>query len=482
MEQHLDLRDNQRPPFDQVIKTIADYVCNTPITSALAFQTAQWCLADAMGCAILGLRSPACRALLGPWVPGITVEKGVKVLGTGEILDPIKAAFDMGTLIRWHDYNDTWLAKEWGHPSDNLGALLSVMDYVNQHPERFAQRQYTVKDLCEAMIKAYEIQGVLALSNSFNQVGLDHVVLVKLASCAVVTHLLGGDPSQVEAAISQVWVDGQSLRTYRHAPNTGSRKSWAAGDATSRGVRLAMLTLQGEKGTPSALTATRWGFQDVSFGGNAITITQPLGSYVMENILFKIAYPAEFHAQTAIECAVRCYDWIKNRWDEIQSIEIQTHLSALRIIDKTGPLHSPADRDHCMQYMVAIALLKGTLVVEDYLPPQCDDPRIEALRNRMVLTEDPQFSLDYLDPAKRAIPNRILITLKNGEKRVEACEYPLGHVRRREEGVPLLWQKCRENLKGAFSEGEEAQWIQNLQSTDLLKWSVSDLLARFQVK
>ena len=466
----LDARYNERPPYDAVIKTIADYVVAPLKSSSLALETARLCLADAIGCGILGLNAKACRAQLGPWVPGSICDNGARVFGTNTVLDPIKAAFDMGTMIRWHDYNDTWLAKEWGHPSDNLGALLSVMDY---------QKKYAVRDLLEAMIKAYEIQGILAISNSFNQHGLDHVVLVKLASCAVATHLLGGNYDQIQAAISQVWVDGQSLRTYRHAPNTGSRKSWAAGDATSRAVRLALMTLQGEPGYPSALTAKRWGFQDVAFGGEAITLSQPLGCYVMENILFKIAYPAEFHAQTAIECAVRCFDWIQNRWDEIASIEIETHQSALRIIDKTGPLHSFADRDHCMQYMVAIALLKGNLVVEDYRAPMCDDPRIDQLRSIMILKEDPQFSIDYLDPSKRAIANRLIITLKNGEKREEMCEYPLGHPQRRREGEPLLWEKFRRNLDGFYPTHQIEALEKTLQSaTELQGLSVSDLILR----
>ncbi|HRE30709.1 MAG TPA: bifunctional 2-methylcitrate dehydratase/aconitate hydratase, partial [Candidatus Berkiella sp.] len=356
-----DIWDNTRPSFDELLVVLADYICDAQIESELAFETAKYCLVDSMGCAMLALTFPACTKLLGPWVSGSKVERGARVPGTPYELDPIKAAFDIGTMIRWLDYNDTWLAQEWGHPSDNLGGILSVMDFVSRRKADFQNKNYHVQDILEAMIKAYEIQGVLALENSFNAVGLDHVILVKVATCGVVTKLLGGSKNDVLNALSQAWVDGQSLRTYRHAPNTGSRKSWAAGDATSRGVRLAMLTLQGEKGYPSAVSATRWGFGDVLFKGKQIRLARPLGSYVMENILFKIAYPAEFHAQTAVECALALHHKLKDKLNDIKTVTIKTHNAAMRIINKTGKLYNPADRDHCLQYMVAVALLKGDL-------------------------------------------------------------------------------------------------------------------------
>lgn len=469
-------KDNRRPAMDEITQQIAHYVFEATIESKKAFETAQLCLADAIGCAILARKSKVCDHLLGPWVTGETVAKGPRALGSDLSLEPMKAAFDNTLLIRWQDYNDTWLAAEWGHPSDNIGALLSAMDFVNQRPDSFNQKQYTVRDLLEAMIKAYEIQGILALSNSFNAEGIDHVVLVKLASTALVTKILGGDKAQIEAAITQVWVDGQSLRTYRHAPNTGSRKSWAAADAVSRAIRLATITLQGEPGYPSALTAPNWGMDSVILKDNPLSLTQPLASYVIENVLFKIAYPAEFHAQTAIECATKLFPWLQDKLQEIATIEIDTHEAALRIIDKTGPLHSPADRDHALQYMVAIALMTGNVTVEDYYPPRCDDPEIDRLRTLMHVKEDQKFSKDYHDPKQRAIANRVTVRLKNGEERTETCHFPLGHPQRREEGIPLLWKKFEENVAGFYAKDQAKKLQEGLQSDLMQTQSVSELL------
>ena len=433
---------------DIVLSTIADYVCNTPTLSEEAYNTARACLADTLGCGILALRFKECTKLLGPVVPGTIVPNGSRVPGTNYILDPIRAAFNIGTMIRWLDYNDTWLAAEWGHPSDNLGGILAVSDYLcrNGHP-------LTVRDMLSAMIKAHEIQGGLAMLNSFNRVGFDHVILVKVATTAVVTGLLGGNYDQVVNAVSNAWIDVGPLRTYRHAPNTGSRKSWVAGDATSRGVMLAMMALQGEMGYPLALSAQKWGLYDVLFKGKPFEFQQPLGSYVMENILFKISFPAEFHAQTAVECALQLYPKVKNRWDEIESIEIMTHESAIRIIDKSGPLHNPADRDHCLQYMVAVGLLFGELTAEHYEDEIAKDPRIDALRKKMIVKENKQYSLDYHDPEKRSIANSLAIHFKDGSSQGPVIvEYPIGHKRRRKEGIPLLFKKFENNLKNLYSD------------------------------
>ncbi|MBI2792897.1 MAG: bifunctional 2-methylcitrate dehydratase/aconitate hydratase [Gammaproteobacteria bacterium] len=441
---------NTRPPYDSALVKIADYIFDYQIESSLAFETAKYCLIDSLGCAMLALTFPACKKLLGPWVEGMTIEKGSRVPGTSFELDPIKAAFDIGTTIRWLDYNDTWLAAEWGHPSDNLGAILSVMDFVSRRSESYQGKTFLVKDVLDAMIKAYEIQGVLALDNSFNRVGLDHVILVKVASCGLAVKLMGGTKEQVIAALSQAFVDGQSLRTYRHAPNTGSRKSWAAGDAVSRALRLAMLTLQGEIGYPSALTAKQWGFQDVSFQGKDISFARDLGCYVMENILFKIAYPAEFHAQTAVECALNLHQDVKDKLSKINKIVITTHQAAMRIINKTGLLYNPADRDHCLQYMVACALIDGKLTAQSYEDTRAQDELIEALRDKMEVKENPQYSKDYLDPDKRSIANHLEIYLEDGSTFTQTSEYPIGHKRRREDGIPLLWEKFEQNLLQLF--------------------------------
>jgi 2-methylcitrate dehydratase len=442
---------NVRPKFDKVLTDIADYVTSYRIRSDEAYNTARLCLMDTLGCGLEALEYPACTKLLGPVVPGTVVPNGAKVPGTPYQLDPVTAAFNLGAMIRWLDFNDTWLAAEWGHPSDNLGGILATADWLSR--TRIVQRKppLVMRDVLTAMIKAHEIQGVIALENSFNRVGLDHVVLVKVASTAVVTHMMGGTREEIVNALSNAWIDGQSLRTYRHAPNTGSRKSWAAGDATSRAVRLALMALKGEMGYPSALTAKTWGFNDVLFKGKALRLKRPYGSYVMENVLFKISYPAEFHAQTAVEAAIRLHPRVKDRLADIRKIVITTHESAIRIIDKKGPLHNPADRDHCLQYMVAIGLIKGALVASDYEDGVARDPRIDALRTRMQCVENRQWTRDYLDPAKRSIANAVQVIFRDGTRSENvAVEYPVGHRRRRKEGVPLLEAKFRTNLARRF--------------------------------
>lgn len=443
---------NLRPQADRELIAIADYVSHYTIQSALALQTAKYCLMDSIGCAILALQYPQCTKLLGPVIPGTVVPHGSRVPGTSHVLDPILAAFNIGTTIRWLDYNDTWLAAEWGHPSDNLGAILAVADFQSQRLQLQHKPPLIMRDVLNAMIKAYEIQGILALENSFNRIGLDHVALVKVASTAVATQLLGGNHQAIVDALSHAWIDGQSLRTYRHAPNTGSRKSWAAGDATSRAVRLAWLVMQGEMGYPSALTAKKWGFYDVTWHGQHLHLPQPFGSYVMENILFKISFPAEFHAQTAVECAIKLHSMLHHRLDQIEKIVITTQESAVRIINKTGPLYNPADRDHCLQYMVAVALLFGDLKAEYYEDKFAGDPRIDILREKMQVQEDPQFTKDYLHPEKRSIANAIQLFFTDGTKTEKIrVDYPVGHQRRREEGIPLLLEKCRHNLATQFS-------------------------------
>ncbi|MBS0288281.1 MAG: bifunctional 2-methylcitrate dehydratase/aconitate hydratase [Proteobacteria bacterium] len=470
--------NKQASEYDSALVSIANYINDYKINSDLAWQTAKLALVDSIGCAMLALSYPACTKLLGPWVSGISIEQGARVIGTNYELDPIKCAFDTGTLIRWLDYNDTWLAAEWGHPSDNLGAIISVMDFVSRRKEQY-QKSFKVKDILDAMIRAYEIQGVLALENSFNQVGLDHVLLVKVASCGITTKLLGGGNEDILAALSQAWVDGQSLRTYRHAPNTGSRKSWAAGDATSRGVRLAMMSLQGEKGYKSALSAKQWGFQDVLFKGKPLAFARDLGTYVMENILFKIAYPAEFHAQTAVECALNLHYQCKDKFNQIEKIHLTTHSAAMRIINKTGPLYNPADRDHCLQYMVACALIDGKLTADSYEEQRAHQPDIDNLRAKMTVSENPQFSKDYLDPDKRSIANKVEITFTDGKVIADVCEYPLGHKRRREEGIPLLWEKFEKNLHSRFSALRVKQLVHLMQEDSLLEMPVPEFIAQW---
>ena len=444
---------NVRPKPDQVIVDIADYVTRHSIKSKEAYNTARLCLMDTLGCGFEALSYPACTKLLGPIVPGIIVPNGAKVPGTSYQLDPVSAAFNLGAMIRWLDFNDTWLAAEWGHPSDNLGGILAAADWASRNAVAAGKKPLVMRDVLAGMIKAHEIQGVIALENSFNRVGLDHVVLVKVATTAVVTEMLGGTQEEIVNAVSNAWIDGQSLRTYRHVPNTGSRKSWAAGDATSRGVRLALMALKGEMGYPSALTAKTWGFYDVLFKGKPFKFTRPYGSYVMENVLFKISYPAEFHAQTAVECAILLHPQVKDRLDQIAKIVITTHESAIRIIDKRGPLHNPADRDHCIQYMTAIGLMKGALTAADYEDDVARDPRVDGLRAKMTCVEKKSWTQDYLDPEKRSIANAVQVFFKDGAKTEQvAVEYPVGHRRRRKEGIPLLEAKFRVNLARRFAE------------------------------
>jgi len=453
---------NLRPKPDKVLVNIADYAAGYLINSEEAYQTARYCLMDTLGCGLEALSFPACTRLLGPVVPGIIVPNGARVPGTQFQLDPVTAAFNIGTMIRWLDFNDTWLAAEWGHPSDNLGGILACADGYSRQAISHGKQPLLIKDVLSAMIKAYEIQGVIALENSFNRVGLDHVVLVKVATSAVVTQMLGGSREEIIAAVSNAWIDGQSLRTYRHAPNTGSRKSWAAGDATSRGVHLALLALKGEMGYPSALTARSWGFYDVLFKGNEFKFQRPYGSYVMENILFKVTFPAEFHGQTAVEAALKLHQTVKDRLDQIEKVVITTQESALRIIDKKGPLYNPADRDHCIEYMTAIALIFGRLSAIDYEDEVAADPRIDTLRKKTICLEDKRYSQDYLDPDKRSIANAVQVFFKDGghTEKIEV-EYPLGHRRRRQEGIPLLEAKFKTHLAHRFPP-IQAQRINNL--------------------
>ena len=443
-----------RPAPDKVLTDIADYALKYEIKSALAFETARHCLIDTLGCGLEALEYPACTKLLGPLVPGMTIANGARVPGTSFVLDPVQAAFNIGAMIRWLDFNDTWLAAEWGHPSDNLGGILAVADYLSRNGKALAMR-----DVLDAMIRAHEIQGVIALENSFNKMGLDHVILVKVATTAAVCRLLGHSRETTINALSNAFVDGQSLRTYRHAPNTGSRKSWAAGDATSRGVRLALIASTGEMGYPSALTAPRWGFYDVSFGGKPFQFQREYGAYVMENVLFKISFPAEFHSQTAVEAAIVLHARLKSegrRMEDISRIVIRTHEAAIRIIDKKGPLANPADRDHCIQYMVALPLIFGRLTAKDYEDDIAADPRIDALREKIVCVEDNGFTRDYHDPEKRSIANGLSVTFADGTSWPEVTvEYPIGHKRRRADGIPLLVQKFRTNLARRFAAAQQ---------------------------
>ena len=444
---------NVRPNPDDVLVKIADYVLDKQIESEEAYNTARYCLMDTLGCGLLALTFPDCVKLLGPYVEGTEVPGGVRVPGTKHILDPVKGAWDIGAIIRWLDFNDTWLAAEWGHPSDNLGGILATADYLSQKHISEGKDPLLMKDVLTYMIKAHEIQGILALENSFNRGGLDHVVLVKVASTAVISAMLGLNKEQTIDALSQAWVDGQSLRTYRHAPNAGPRKSWAAGDATSRALQLVLLTQKGQIGYPSVLTTPTWGFYDVQFKGEQFSLPREFTSYVMENVLFKISFPAEFHAQTSVEAAVILHEEIKDRIDEIETVEITTHESAIRIISKEGTLNNPADRDHCIQYMTAIGLLKGDLVAEDYEDDVASDPRIDELRSKMVIKEDERYTKEYLEEDKRSIANAIVIHFKDGSSTEQVeVEYPIGHRRRREQGIPLLIEKFKANLGTQFSE------------------------------
>ena len=445
---------NVRPKPEAVLTKIADYATKYSIKSADAFETARYCLIDTLGCGFEALEYPACTKLMGPIVPGTVVPNGAKVPGTQFQLDPVQAAFNIGAMIRWLDFNDTWLAAEWGHPSDNLGGILATADWLSRTAIANGKKPLLMKDVLAGMIKAHEIQGVLALENSFNRVGLDHVVLVKVASTAVVANMIGCTYNEVVNAVSQAWVDGQSLRTYRHAPNTGSRKSWAAGDATSRAVRLALISKTGEMGYPSVLSAKGWGFYDVLFKGQPFKFQRPFGSYVMENVLFKISFPAEFHSQTAVECAMQIHDALNKagkKPEDIKKITIRTHEACIRIIDKKGPLNNPADRDHCIQYMVAVPILFGRLTAGDYEDSIAKDPRIDVLRDKIDCVEDKRYTKDYHDPQKRSIANALTVEFKDGTKMKEiVCEYPIGHKRRRKEGMPVLVEKFRTNLARRF--------------------------------
>ena len=470
--------------WDDVIVDIVDYVNAAPDFSTQTYTTARHCLIDTLGCGLEALEYPACRKLLGPVVPGASLTNGAKVPGTGDQLDPVKAAFDIGAMVRWLDFNDTWLAAEWGHPSDNLGGILAMADWLSRTALRTGGEPLRMRDVLTAMIRAHEIQGCIALENSFNRVGLDHVVLVKVATTAVVAQMLGLTREQQLAAVSHAWVDGQSLRSYRHAPNTGSRKSWAAGDATSRGVRLALIAQSGEMGYPTALSAKTWGFYDVSFDGKPFTFQRPYGDYVMDNILFKISYPAEFHGQTAAEAAITLHQQLQQAGRGVQDIAritIRTHESCIRIIDKKGPLHNPADRDHCVQYMVAVALLFGRLTSADYEDDVAADPRIDALRNTMHCVEDPAFTQDYLDPDKRSIANALTIEFNDGTSLDEVVvEYPVGHKRRRAEGVPLLEDKFRANLARIFPDDQQSRiWNTSADQASLEQRPVNEYVDLF---
>jgi 2-methylcitrate dehydratase len=453
---NFDARSARRTDWDPALADIADYVCSYEIDSDVAYETAHFCLLDTLACGFQALDYPACTKLLGPVVPGATLAGGARVPGTSYELDPVMAAFNIGALNRWLDFNDTWLAAEWGHPSDNIGGILAVADYLSRRASAEGEQPLTVRDVLTAMIKAHEIQGVLALENSFNRVGLDHVLLVRIASTAVVTRMLGGDRDKVLNAVSNAWIDGGALRTYRHAPNTGSRKSWAAGDATSRAVRLALIAMTGEMGYPSALTAPTWGFYDVLFKGREFGFQRPYASYVMENVLFKISYPAEFHAQTAVEAAMTLHESVKDRIDDIEQVVIETQEAGCRIIDKTGPLDNPADRDHCIQYMVAVPLIFGRLTAADYEDDVAQDPRIDALREKMVVRENERFTKDYFDPDRRYIGNAVRVKFKDGSQTERvAVDYPIGHRERREEGIPVLEQKFVDSVQPKLT---ERQW------------------------
>ena len=453
-----DYKSAQRPTPDDVLVAIAEYAASTRIDSKQAYDTARYCLMDTLACGFQALKYPACTKLLGPVVPGAVMPGGARVPGTSYELDPVQGAFNIGAMVRWLDFNDTWLAAEWGHPSDNLGGILAVADYLSRKSVMEGKKPLTVRDVLTAMIKAHEIQGILALENSYNRVGLDHVILVRVASTAVVTAMLGGSKEQIINAVSNAWIDGGALRTYRHAPNTGSRKSWAAGDATSRAVRHALIALTGEMGYPSALSAKTWGFYDVLFKGKPFSLPQPFGSYVMENVLFKISFPAEFHAQTAVECAMTLHPQVKDRIGEIERIAIETQEPGVRIIDKTGPLANPADRDHCIQYMVAIPLIFGRLTAEDYEDKVANDPRVDALRSKMEVRENTTFTQDYYASDKRYIGNAIQVFFRDGSSTSRVhVDFPIGHRKRREEGMPVLVKKFESSVAAYFKEKQSAQ-------------------------
>jgi 2-methylcitrate dehydratase len=474
-----DYKSAQRPAPDALLGAIADYVLSAEPHSELAQQTAYHCFTDTIGCALQALKYPACTRLLGPVVPGAVLHGGARVPGTSWELDPVTAAFNIGALVRWLDFNDTWLAAEWGHPSDNLGGILAIADYLCRSAIATGPPGPTVRALLRAMIQAHEVQGVLALENSFNRIGLDHVLLVRIASTAVVTALLGGTREQTINAVSNAWIDGGALRTYRHAPNTGSRKSWAAGDATSRAVWHALIALRGEMGYPSALSAPVWGFCDALYRGRDVLLPQPFGSYVMENVLFKISYPAEFHAQTAVEAAMALHATVAPRLDQIERVLIETQEPGMRIIDKTGPLDNPADRDHCLQYMVAVPLIFGRLTAADYEQQVAADARIDALRVRMQVSENRDFTRDYYDPSKRYIGNAVQVLFRDGTSTPRvAIDYPIGHRRRRAEGLPLLRRKFESAVADHFGAAQAMRIVQLFADRERLEaMPVSELMA-----
>ncbi len=474
-----DYKSAQRPQPDELLVAIADYTKNFKVDSPQAYETAQYCLMDTLACGFQALKYPACTKLLGPVVPGATMPGGSRVPGTSYELDPVMGAFSIGAMVRWLDFNDTWLAAEWGHPSDNLGAILSVADYLSRRAILLAEKPLTIRDVLTAMIKAHEIQGVLALENSFNRVGLDHVLLVRVASTAVATQMLGGSLEQIVNALSNAWIDGGALRTYRHAPNTGSRKSWAAGDATSRAVRHALFAIKDEMGYPSALSAKTWGFQDVLFKGKPVTLAQPFGSYVMENVLFKISYPAEFHAQTAVECAMALHPRVKDRLAFIEKIVIETQEPGVRIIDKTGPLANPADRDHCIQYMVAVPLIFGRLTAADYEDAVASDPRIDVLRAKMTVRENSTFTKEYYERDKRHIGNSITIHFSDGAPALEMrVDFPVGHRKRRAEGMPLLVEKFNASVAAHYPERQAEAIKAMFARKDFAAMTVNEFMAQ----
>jgi 2-methylcitrate dehydratase len=471
--------------FDKVISDIADYVINFDVTvSGEAMETARYCFMDTIGCGLYALQYPACTKMLGPVVEGATLENGARVPGTNYELDPVRGAWNIGAMVRWLDYNDTWLAAEWGHPSDNLGAILATADYLSRGDIAKGKKGLSMRDVSIAMIKAHEIQGVIALENSFNRVGLDHVMLVRIASAAVTAQMLGCSRDEILNAVSHSWIDGSSLRTYRHAPNTGSRKSWAAGDASSRGLFLALMAKRGEMGYTSAITAPVWGFQDVLFGGNDLTFKQEYGTYVMENILFKISFPAEFHAQTAVEAAINLHSVVKDRLDDIEKIVIETQESGDRIINKTGKLDNPADRDHCIQYMVAIGLIKGSLVADDYEDDVASMPKVDELRLKMEVVENERFTREYLEPEKRSIGNAIQVFFTDGTStQLESVDYPVGHRTRRAEGIPLLIEKFERYVSGHMSNNQARKILEVCSSQELFEnTSVDDMMSLFYIQ
>lgn len=474
--------DARRPDFDALLVDIANYVVDYEVSSEEAIQTAKYCLMDSIACMLLALKFPACTKLLGPVVDGVVCGNGAKVVGTRFQLEPVSAAFNMGTMVRWLDFNDTWLASEWGHPSDNLGAIWAVADYVSRLNRSKGKSALKLKDVLSSMIKAHEIQGVLALDNCFNRVGLDHVLLVRVASSALACKLLGGSREEILNTLSHAFMDGGALRAYRHAPNTGSRKSWAAGDASSRGVSLALISIRGEMGYPSVLSTKFWGFEDVKMGGSRLVVKQDFKSYVMENVLFKISFPAEFHAQTAVECALKLHDEVKDKLDQIEKIVITTQESGHRIINKVGKLSNPADRDHCIQYMVAIPLIYGELEAKHYEDEIAQDPRIDSLRSKMVVEVSEKYSNDYLDPSKRSIANALQVFYRDGSKSSNIeVEYPIGHKFRRKEGIPLLIEKFEKALKGHFATKQIKAITNAFESEDFLELDFDDFSDLFSI-